>query len=95
MSTQTQQQTQQQAQSNGQAAARPPVKRFKVGSVEAAIWVRDGQYPGSPMFSVNIIRSYRSAQDGQWYNTHVLTPHALLEAVQAAQMASIWIAQAG
>jgi hypothetical protein len=61
-----------------------PVKRFRVGSVTAAVWVNDGN------FSVTLQKSYKNEED-KWANTQTLFHSDVLCAIKALERAEAYI----
>lgn len=64
-----------------------PVKKFRVGSVTAAVWKNDGNY------SVTIQKSYKVKDTEEWRNTDTLFHSDVVCAVKALERAEAFIAQ--
>lgn len=64
-----------------------PVKKFRVGSVTAAVWKNDGN------FSVTLQKSYREKETEEWRNTDTLFHGDILNAMKALERAEHFIAQ--
>ena len=62
-----------------------PVKRFRVGSVTAAVWKNDGN------MSVTLQKSYKDGEE--WKNTDTLFHGDIPCAVKALERAEAFIAQ--
>lgn len=62
-----------------------PVKKFRVGSVTAAVWKNDGN------FSVTLQKSYKDGED--WKNTDTLFHGDIVCAMKALERAEAFIAQ--
>lgn len=62
-----------------------PVKKFRVGSVTAAVWKNDGNY------SVTLQKSYKDGDE--WKNTDTLFHADVVCAVKALERAEAFIAQ--
>jgi hypothetical protein len=63
-----------------------PVKKFRVGSVTASVWLNDGNH------SVTIQKSYKDAS-GEWQNTQTLFQEDVVCAIRALDRAERFIAQ--
>lgn len=67
-----------------------PVKKFRVGSVTAAVWKNDGN------LSVTLQKSYKAQNDQggeEWRNTDTLFHSDILCAMKALERAEQFIAQ--
>ena len=65
-----------------------PVKRFRIGLVQAAVWKNEGT--SQPFFNVTLQRSYK---DGEEYkNSDSLGAGDLLNAAKVLCRAEAWIA---
>lgn len=64
-----------------------PVKKFRVGSVTAAVWKNDGNY------SVTLQKSYKTRDTEEWKNTDTLFHSDILCAMKALERAESFIAQ--
>jgi hypothetical protein len=65
----------------------PPVKRFRVGSITAAVWKNDGN------FSVTLQKSYKEKDSEEWKNTNTLFHGDVVCAMKALERAERFIAQ--
>jgi hypothetical protein len=63
-----------------------PVKRFKLGYVEASVWKNDTYY------SVTLDRSYKDAE-GKWQTTDSLGTGDLLNTIKVLERCEQWIAE--
>ena len=64
-----------------------PVKKFRVGSVTAAVWKNDDNY------SVTLQKSYREKDSEEWRNTDNLFHGDILNACKALERAEAFIAK--
>lgn len=64
-----------------------PVKKFRVGSVTAAVWKNDDNY------SVTLQKSYRGKDSEEWKNTDTLFHGDILNAMKALERAEAFIAK--
>lgn len=64
-----------------------PVKKYRVGSVTAAVWKNDGN------FSVTLQKSFRSKDSEEWKNTDTLFHGDILNAMKALERAEEFIAR--
>lgn len=62
-----------------------PVKKFRVGSVTAAVWKNDGN------FSVTLQKSYKDRGTEEWRNTDTLFHGDVLCAMKALERAEDFI----
>ena len=69
------------------ADGQQPVKKFRVGSVTAAVWKNDGNY------SVTLQKSYKEKDSEEWRNTDTLFHGDVVCAVKALERAEAFIAQ--
>lgn len=61
-----------------------PVRRFRVGSVTAAVWINDGN------LSVTLQKSYKNDED-KWANTQTLFHSDVVCAMKALERAETFI----
>lgn len=64
-----------------------PVKKFRLGDCEVAIWMKQTEY--GPMFNSTFRRSYKNGDE--WMNTDTFRPVDLPIIGSLAQSATIWI----
>lgn len=65
---------------------RAPVKVFRAGSIEAAVWEKDEQTRGGePELEVRITRRYRDTKG--WHHTTRFSPFELLSVAEVAKAA--------
>ncbi len=64
-----------------------PVKKFRVGSVTAAVWKNENN------FSVTLQKSYREKDSEEWRNTETLFHSDILCAMKALERAEEFIAK--
>ena len=67
------------------AKPKAPVKKFRIGMVEAAIWQNDDWY------SVTISRSYKDGED--YKSTDSFGHGDLMNVIKVSQRAEAWIAE--
>jgi len=65
----------------------PPVAKFRVGFVTAAVWKNDAGY-----YSVTLQTSYKDG-NGDWQNGDYLNHGDLLNGAKVLERAEQWIAQ--
>lgn len=64
-----------------------PVKKFRVGSVTAAVWKNNDNY------SVTLQKSYREKETEEWRNTDNLFGGDILNAMKALERAEEFISK--
>ena len=64
-----------------------PVKKFRVGSVTAAVWKNDGNY------SVTLQKSFKDRESEEWRNTDTLFHSDVVCAMKALERAENFMAQ--
>lgn len=70
---------------DGEIVGDPPVRKFRVGNVTAAVWANEGVY------SVTMQKSYKEGEE--WKNTETLFHGDIMNAVKALERAEEFIAR--
>jgi len=69
-----------------------PIKKFRVGSVEASVWKKTIEYEGTTktIYETTIKKNYKDKQD-EWQSTNNYSVGELSHVQQVTRLAQDWI----
>lgn len=71
--------------------AAPPVAKFDIGGVEAAVWAREDEVKGT-QFTITTQKTYWSKKKEDWVHTNTFFLNEACTLIQVLNMAVAWAA---
>ena len=73
----------------------PPVKKFKLRRVEAAVWAKEDADDGFVRYSITVQKSYKDKDTGDYVNSTRFFPEEAAVLAILIPQAVCWIAEQG